>query len=138
MTIQSDENASFGLVGHPLGHSWSPSIHESLGSAPYALYDRERDEAADLMREIVDPNCNIIFGASIDESLDDTVEITVIATGFQGNPSLIDRDERDDMMLKMYYAFRLNPENADRLKEDRRCFCLSHAEFLDYVEEGLK
>ena len=50
----------------------------------------------------------------------------------------LDQDERDDMMLKMYYAFRLNPENADRLKEDRRCFCLSHAEFLDYVEEGLK
>ena len=50
----------------------------------------------------------------------------------------LDRDERDDMMLKMYYAFRLNPENTDRLKEDRRCFCLSHAEFLDYVEEGLK
>lgn len=50
----------------------------------------------------------------------------------------LDRDERDDMMLKMYYAFRLNPENTDRLKEDRRCFCRSHAEFLDYVEEGLK
>lgn len=50
----------------------------------------------------------------------------------------LDRDERDDMMLKMYYAFRLNPENTDRLKEDRHCFCRSHAEFLDYVEEGLK
>ncbi len=51
-------------------------------------------EAADLMREIVDPNCNIIFGASIDESLDDAVEITVIATGFQnGAPGLIDREE---------------------------------------------
>lgn len=50
----------------------------------------------------------------------------------------LDQDERDDMMLKMYYAFRLNPENTDRLKEDRRCFCRSHAEFLNYVEEGLK
>ncbi len=50
-------------------------------------------EAADLMREIVDPNCNIIFGASIDESLDDEVEITVIATGFQGGqPSLINKE----------------------------------------------
>ena len=53
-------------------------------------------EAADLMREIVDPNCNIIFGASIDESLDDAVEITVIATGFQGGPSLIEKDEHSD------------------------------------------
>ena len=52
-------------------------------------------EAADLMREIVDPNCNIIFGASIDESLDDSVEITVIATGFQGS-DLLDRNEREE------------------------------------------
>ena len=50
MTVLSDKNAPFGLVGHPLGHSWSPSIHESLGSAPYVLYDLEKDEAADFMR----------------------------------------------------------------------------------------
>ncbi len=51
-------------------------------------------EAADLMREIVDPGCNIIFGASVDESLDDAVEITVIATGFQRpDPSLQDEEE---------------------------------------------
>ncbi len=63
-------------------------------------------EAADLMREIVDPNCNIIFGASIDESLDDTVEITVIATGFQDAPSLINKNERDenDQVSQQNYA----------------------------------
>lgn len=49
-------------------------------------------EAADLMREIVDPNCNIIFGASIDESLDDAVEITVIATGFQNGAGEVARE----------------------------------------------
>lgn len=48
-------------------------------------------EAADLMRDIVDPSSTIIFGTSVDESLEDAVEITVIATGFQGStPSLID------------------------------------------------
>ncbi len=63
-------------------------------------------EAADLMREIVDPNCNIIFGASIDESLEDSVEITVIATGFQGGPSLLEKDERDenDNVTQQKYA----------------------------------
>lgn len=65
-------------------------------------------EAADLMREIVDPNCNIIFGASIDESLDDSVEITVIATGFQGS-SLLDkepeRDENDTVSQQKYAEF---------------------------------
>lgn len=41
-------------------------------------------EAAELVREVVDPNCNIIFGAGIDEAMDEEVEITIIATGFDG------------------------------------------------------
>ena len=43
--------APFGLVGHPLGHSWSPKIHERLGSAPYALHDLEPDEVEAFVRE---------------------------------------------------------------------------------------
>lgn len=39
-------------------------------------------EAAERVREVVDPNCNIIFGAGIDENMVDEVEITIIATGF--------------------------------------------------------
>jgi len=42
-------------------------------------------EAAELVREVVDPECNIIFGASIDESMEEEVEITIIATGFAGS-----------------------------------------------------
>ncbi len=70
-------------------------------------------EAADLMREIVDPGCNIIFGASVDESLEDAVEITVIATGFQGadSPSLLDdgettkeKETNTDIYSKQEYA----------------------------------
>ncbi len=67
-------------------------------------------EAADLMREIVDPGCNIIFGASVDESLEDAVEITVIATGFQGSePSLLEKEDKseettDDLYSKQEYA----------------------------------
>ncbi len=40
-------------------------------------------EAANLVREVVDPACNIIFGSGIDEAMNDEVEITIIATGFQ-------------------------------------------------------
>lgn len=39
-------------------------------------------EAADLVKEVVDPSCNIIFGSGIDTNMSDEVEITVIATGF--------------------------------------------------------
>lgn len=42
----------------------------------------EVNEAADLIRESVDKDANIIFGAGIDESLSDEIKITVIATGF--------------------------------------------------------
>ncbi len=40
-------------------------------------------EAANLVKEVVDPSCNIIFGSGIDEGMSDEVEITIIATGFQ-------------------------------------------------------
>ena len=41
-------------------------------------------ESADLVKEVVDPSCNIIFGSGIEEDMADEVEITVIATGFSG------------------------------------------------------
>ena len=47
-------------------------------------------EAADLVKEVVDANCNIIFGSGIDESLNDEVEITIIATGFQSENHTLD------------------------------------------------
>ena len=40
------------------------------------------NDAAQLITQAADPEANIIFGADIDESLDDEVRITVIATGF--------------------------------------------------------
>lgn len=43
----------------------------------------EVNTAAELIQRSVDPEANIIFGAVIDESLDDDVVITVIATGFE-------------------------------------------------------
>lgn len=42
----------------------------------------EVNEAADLIRASVDKDANIIFGAGIDETLEDEIKITVIATGF--------------------------------------------------------
>ncbi|MGO1580005.1 MAG: cell division protein FtsZ [Peptoniphilaceae bacterium] len=43
----------------------------------------EVNEAADLIRDCVDEDANIIFGAGIDETLKDQVKITVIATEFE-------------------------------------------------------
>ena len=43
----------------------------------------EVNTAAELIQRNVDPEANIIFGAVIDESLDEDIVITVIATGFE-------------------------------------------------------
>jgi cell division protein FtsZ len=43
----------------------------------------EVNEAAAIIKDSAHPECNLIFGAHIDESLGDEVHITVIATGFE-------------------------------------------------------
>jgi len=43
----------------------------------------EVNEAAEIIAQAVDPDANIIFGAVIDETLNDEVRVTVIATGFE-------------------------------------------------------
>ncbi len=45
---------------------------------------REVTEAANMVKEVIDPSCNLIFGSSIDPDMHDEVEITIIATGFKG------------------------------------------------------
>jgi len=54
------------------------------GGSTLALF--EVNEAAEIIAKSADPEANIIFGAVIDEELDDEVRVTVIATGFGGFP----------------------------------------------------
>ncbi|MBC8590705.1 cell division protein FtsZ [Wansuia hejianensis] len=54
------------------------------GGADLGIF--EVNEAADLIRQSVDQDANIIFGAGIEEGLDDEIKITVIATGFDAEP----------------------------------------------------
>lgn len=42
--------APYGLIGRRLGHSWSPRIHERLGSRPYALLELEPEEVEPFLR----------------------------------------------------------------------------------------
>ncbi len=51
----------------------------------------EIDEAASIIRGAADEDCNVIFGAVIDENAGDALRVTVIATGFDG-PHEPDRD----------------------------------------------
>lgn len=68
----------------------SPLLETSIDGAKAVLINVtgselgifEVTEAAELIREEVDPDANIIFGAGIDDTLGDDIKITVIATGF--------------------------------------------------------
>jgi len=53
-----------------------------ITGADYTLF--EVNEAAQIVQEAAEPDANIIFGAVIDESMQGDLQITVIATGFEG------------------------------------------------------
>ena len=50
-TQGTEPTSPFGLLGRTLGHSWSPRIHATFGSAPYALFEREPADVADFITE---------------------------------------------------------------------------------------
>ncbi|MGS0764238.1 cell division protein FtsZ [Syntrophomonas curvata] len=69
----------------------SPLLETSIEGAKGVLFNIsggnnltlfEINEAAEIIHQAADMEANIIFGANIDESLDDEVRVTVIATGF--------------------------------------------------------
>ncbi|MBC7106911.1 MAG: cell division protein FtsZ, partial [Firmicutes bacterium] len=51
------------------------------GGSSLSLF--EVNEAAEIISQAADPEANIIFGAVIDEAMNDSVRVTVIATGFE-------------------------------------------------------
>ncbi|MBR5590180.1 MAG: cell division protein FtsZ, partial [Anaerotignum sp.] len=72
----------------------SPLLETTIEGAKYILINFsgdenlglfETDEAAELIREAIDPEAEIIFGTSINEDLVDEVVVTVIATGLEDN-----------------------------------------------------
>jgi cell division protein FtsZ len=69
----------------------SPLLEISMSGARGVLFNiiggpdltmSEVDEAAKIIAAEADPDANIIFGATIDETMHDQMKITVIATGF--------------------------------------------------------
>lgn len=69
----------------------SPLLEVSMEGARGVLFNiiggadltmAEVDEASKIITAAADPDANIIFGATIDETMHDQIKITVIATGF--------------------------------------------------------
>ncbi|MFW6035131.1 MAG: cell division protein FtsZ [Halothermotrichaceae bacterium] len=75
----------------------SPLLEASINGAKGVLLNitggmnlgiHEANEAARVIQEYADEDANIILGAVIDESFDEEVQITVIATGFDSKPTV--------------------------------------------------
>ena len=68
-------------AGHPLTAEAGASILLSItGGRDLSLW--EVNEAARQVQETAHPDANIIFGAMVDDKLEDEVWITVVATGY--------------------------------------------------------
>ena len=64
------------------------------GGKDLSLY--EINQAAAIIRETAHPDVNLIFGAVIDEAMEDEIRITVIATGFDHNAPMVRHMTRPD------------------------------------------
>jgi len=74
------------------------SIH---GGSDLCLH--EVDGYVGLIRDVLDENCNMIFGANLDPSLNDEVQIIIIATGFpnqQPRPQMMRQAEASPSIAK--------------------------------------
>ena len=72
----------------------SPLLHVPVEGATRVLLNitygpdvtlQEVYEASDIIKGLVDPHANIIFGMITDENMEDEVRVTVVATGLSGN-----------------------------------------------------
>jgi len=65
-----------------------------VGGSDMSLH--EVNEITEIINKQVDPDANIIFGATIDPALDDKIRVTVIATGFDRKINMLNRPNELD------------------------------------------
>ncbi len=60
------------------------------GSSELGLF--EVNEAAEIIHDVAHPDANIIFGTVVDENLDEEIQVTVIAAGFDHNEAEVEAE----------------------------------------------
>ncbi|MBQ9792750.1 MAG: cell division protein FtsZ [Clostridia bacterium] len=98
----------------------------------------EVDEAAALVKEVVDPSCNIIFGAGIDETLSEEVEITVIATGFNDRVKNQPVDENEAYNLPKMNFSGFEAQEQPKVEIEEKPEVQSEEELTSIVRLGGK
>ncbi len=66
-----------------------------VGGSSLTLF--EVNEAAEVIKQAVDPEANIIFGVAHDPSIENEVRITLIATGFKSKIGLAEAGQEDEL-----------------------------------------
>ena len=85
----------------------------------------EVNDAAELVQDVAHPDANIIFGTVVDESMGDTVRVTVIAAGFDrfdgergGTPTRRQPDSATSSSSDMPDPFEDRSEVDDEVDDD--------------------
>jgi cell division protein FtsZ len=95
----------------------SPLLDVSIKGAKGVLFNvtgsdnltlHEVNQAAELIKQSVDPGANIIFGVRRDEHLDKEIKITLVATGFTQGNSLNNMDDED--ITKLLKSLKVEDE----------------------------
>ncbi len=96
----------------------SPLLDVSIHGARGVLFNivggknlglQEVHQAAQVIRDVVDPDAEIVFGAAIDAELGDEVKVTVIATGFDTRREELEEEEPEAE------ALAVGAEHVERL-----------------------
>jgi len=107
----------------------------------------EVNQAAEIIRNASSPNANIIFGAVIDESINDSVKVTVIATGFESGKAkkvkadsktkVDDEKKREKEVEKKLFEFEkdLVAERKDKEKDKKEFRKISEKDFASLEED---
>ena len=114
-SIMSDQGIAHMGIGRAAGENRavdaakaainSPLLETSIEGAKAVLLNvtaaevglMEANEAAELIRDNIDSDANIIFGVGSDESLGEEIKITVIATGFDNQARSSSRSAAGEM-----------------------------------------
>ena len=95
----------------------------------------EVEQAASLVQEAVHPDALTIFGATFDETLDDEIRVTVIATGFDKAPGALDFNKEKTASVGTAPEGGLAPLDYDKEKAEEEA---KHEDEPDPFEDIFK
>ena len=94
----------------------------------------ELDEAANRIREEVDPDANIIVGSTLDTELEGKMRVSVVATGIEAEETL--HSNREDAVETCFGSRRIVEENDQNLSIDEPIVARTN-EIFDEVDKEI-